>query len=307
MDHQIVCELVAVVGPTASGKTALSIELARRLDGEIVSADSMAVYRYMDVGTAKPDAAERRAAVFHMIDVAEPGEPYNAGIYERQAEKAIASVISRGRLPILCGGSGLYIQSVLYGLGPSVPGCDPAVRSLIDRVCRRKGLGFLRDFLKKTDPAVCRACDLENPRRVRRLLEIYKQTGIPPSEIFKDGARARYEAAVFGLEMSRETLHKRINERVDRMLECGLENEVRLMLSKSPATSLQAIGYKEMAEYIRGECSLSEAAEKIKAATRQLAKRQICWFKRDKSIIWINMDELSLQDAANLVVRRIKQ
>ncbi len=301
-------DVVTVAGPTAVGKTAVSIALADRLDGEIVSADSMAVYRGMDTGTAKPDRREQSLAAFHMINVADPDELYNAGLYERQAVPVIQDIIKRGRLPVICGGSGLYLQAAVSGLGPAVPGCDPGVRALIERIYRRKGAGYMRRLLQKADPEIYETADLENPRRVLRLLEICRQTGRPASEVFREAGAQRpvFRPAAFGLCMDRAALCRRIEERVDRMLEGGLEEEARRLMDRGSVTALQAIGYKEMAEYIRGEASLEEARDKIITATRQLAKRQMSWFKRDKAIVWINMDNLTPTQAANEIVRSLQ-
>ncbi|MBR4749638.1 MAG: tRNA (adenosine(37)-N6)-dimethylallyltransferase MiaA [Abditibacteriota bacterium] len=303
-----VIDVLTVEGPTASGKTAVAIELAARLKGEIVSADSMAVYKYMNVGTAKPDALEQSRAVFHLIDCVEPEEEYNAGQYEADACRALEDIRSRGLLPILCGGSGLYIKAALEGLDSDVPQCDPRVRSLVERVYRRKGPDYMRELLRQTDPEIYARTDAQNPRRVLRLIEIMKQTGRTATEVFArpNARRKALRSLRFGLTMDRAHLYRRINERVDRMLAEGLEDEARLLMSRGSVTALQAIGYKEMAEYLRGECSLETAAENIRTATRHLAKRQISWFGREKSIIWIDMEKHSPRTAAEEIIRRLE-
>jgi len=278
-------KILAIAGPTASGKTALAVALAKVLDGEVISCDSMQIYRGMDIGTAKPTAAERDGVPHHLLDIVEPEVEFSVMDYVAAAETAIADILSRGKLPILCGGTGLYLDAVLRGGVLESPGADPTVRAALSARAAHEGNEVLHRELAAVDPESAASIHPNNLRRVIRALEIYRATGIPKSEWDRRSnlAPARYRAAVLGLTFqSRELLYARIERRVDEMLELGLEEETRRLLARGvfdvSRTASAAIGYKELLPYLRGECAREVAVEELKIATRRYAKRQITWF-----------------------------
>jgi tRNA dimethylallyltransferase len=288
--------LVVIVGPTAVGKTALSVELAKRLNGEIVSADSMQVYRYMDIGTAKPTLDERGGIPHHMMDILEPGEPFNVAQYQRMADEAMEGIYQRGRLPILVGGTGLYIKTVVDGFLFPDSGRDPEFRRAMEEKAFKFGNECLYDELRKVDPEAAQKIHLNDLRRIIRALEVFHTTGRPISEQQKgwDAHEPRYQAIFFGLTMDRAALYERIEARVDGMMEAGLLHEVTCLFEREYSeriTSMQALGYKEIIGYLKGEYSLERAVEILKRDTRRYAKRQLTWFKRDKRILWMRVDE----------------
>lgn len=277
-------KVLAIVGPTASGKTALSIELARRLDGEIVSCDSMQVYRGMNVGTAKPTAEERCGIVHHLIDVADATEPFSVAEYITLAQAAIAEIHARGKWPIICGGTGLYLDALLRG-GLEETESDPALRQALFAYAEANGAHALHERLRAVDPESADAIHENNVKRVVRALEIYESTGITKTESDKRSREreAPYDATVVELFYpDREVLYGRIARRVDLMLENGLLEETAALdaagVFERNATAAQAIGYKEMLPVIRGEGALLAAREALITATRRYAKRQLTWF-----------------------------
>lgn len=287
----------AIVGPTASGKSALAEALAVRLGGEIVSCDSMQIYRGMDIGTAKPTEGDRAKVPYHLIDVVEPDAPFSAVDYAAAAEAAIADILSRGRVPILCGGTGLYLDVLLRGM-PESPEGDPALREELAREAALHGNTYLHEQLAAVDPVSAAATHPGNLRRVIRALEIFRATGIPKSEWDRRSREmpTRYRAAVIGLVFkNRELLYRRIEQRVDRMLEEGLLAETKRLLAagvfKASKTAAAAIGYKELLPYLAGECTLEEAVEQLKIATRRYAKRQITWFSAKDYVMPLAVDE----------------
>ncbi|MDI6709107.1 MAG: tRNA (adenosine(37)-N6)-dimethylallyltransferase MiaA [Bacillota bacterium] len=289
--------LGVITGPTATGKTAVSIALAERLarGAEIVSADSMMVYRGMDIGTAKPSRVEMRGIPHHLIDVAEPDEPFSVARYRELAEAAVAGILARGRLPLLVGGTGLYIRAVLDEYHFAAPPDEGLRRELADAV-RHHGPEWLHARLAEVDPVRASAIHPRNVRRVIRALEIFRKTGRPPSSFaprFERG-RERYAARVFGLFMDRERLYRRIEERVDAMLAAGLVAEVEGLLARGyrmDLPSMHGLGYKEIAAYLAGEIPYEEAVALLKRNTRRYAKRQFTWFKTDPRIHWIEVGE----------------
>lgn len=287
----------AIVGPTASGKSALAEALAVRLGGEIVSCDSMQIYRGMDIGTAKPTEGDRAKVPYHLIDVVEPDAPFSAVDYAAAAEAAIADILSRGRVPILCGGTGLYLDVLLRGM-PESPEGDPALREELAREAALHGNTYLHEQLAAVDPVSAAATHPGNLRRVIRALEIFRATGIPKSEWDRRSREmpTRYRAAVIGLVFkNRELLYRRIEQRVDRMLEEGLLEETKRLLAagvfKASKTAAAAIGYKELLPYLAGECTLEAAVEQLKIATRRYAKRQITWFSAKDYVMPLAVDE----------------
>ena len=284
--------MVVICGPTASGKTALAVALARALGGEVVSADSMQVYRRMDIGTAKPTAEEMGGVPHHMIDVADPGENYSVARYVEQAVPVVDGIIARGKLPIVAGGTGLYIDSLVAGrVFAPFPEDGTLRRSLQDRA-RAEGLPVLLEELRRVDPGAAARLHPNDEKRILRALEVYLSTGRTITQHNEEtkGLPNRYTPLTIGLDFERrEDLRARIDRRVDEMMERGLEGEVRRLLAEGvPAgcTAMQAIGYKELAAAILEGRPVSDGAEEVKLRSRQYAKRQLTWFRRNPSIHW---------------------
>ena len=294
--------IVAVVGPTASGKTALSIALAKRLGGEIVSCDSMQIYRGMDIGTAKPDMAERDGVPHHLIDIVDPDAAFDASDYVTAAESAVQDILSRGKTPIFCGGTGLYLDSFLRG-GFCETADSPELRAELTHRAEQIGNEAIHAELRAVDPESAEAIHPNNVRRVIRALEVYHATGVTKSQLDRQSREAepRYDARVLAIRFAdREQLYKRIDMRVDIMLEMGLLDEVKRLYEagvfERSRTAAQAIGYKELLGYIRGVTPLEEAVEDLKRATRRYAKRQLTWFGAHKDVIWLDRDESTSAD-----------
>lgn len=289
--------VLAVVGPTASGKTALAVALAKRYGAEIISADSMQIYRGMDIATAKPGPEERQGVPHHLMDFLDPGEAYSAAAFCADAEKAILDIVSRGRRAIVCGGTGLYVDSLLSGLRFfDEPDAVSLRRALLQRK-EAEGVGALYEELTRVDPVYAAGVDPRNEKRVVRALEIWYATGEKPSVVRARAAaeESPYKSLYIGLfYKDRQKLYDRINLRVDRMLQNGLVEEARrFYASDASATAVQAIGYKELLPYLRGEIPLETAVESLKQATRRYAKRQITWFGRNEAVQRIYKDDLS--------------
>ncbi len=292
--------ILAIVGCTASGKTALSVELALRLGGEIVSCDSMQIYREMDIGTAKPDADERRGVPHHLVDFVDPRDPagYSCADYVRDARAAVEDILARGRLPILCGGTGLYLDAFLRGGSFEVTDTAPALRAELTEMAEREGAEALHAMLRTLDPEAAAAIHPNNVKRVVRAIEICRTTGKTKSELDRASRvqASPYDAAVVGLAYAdRELLYGRINRRVDAMLAAGLVEETCRLRASGVfdlcPTAAQAIGYKELFPYLDGTASLEACAEVLKAATRRYAKRQMTWFRAKDYVRWIPCDE----------------
>ena len=305
-------KILAVVGPTASGKTAISVELARRLGGEVVSCDSMQVYRRMNIGTAKPTEEETRGIAHHLIDVVEPDAPFSCADYVTMAGEAVKKISARGKLPILCGGTGLYLDRFLCGEMEETH-TDESLRASLFQYAEEKGVDALHERLRSVDPESAETIHPNNVKRVVRALEIYEQTGIPKSEFDRRSqtGESPYEAVVIGLHYPRrEVLYERINRRVDVMLEDGLLEETKQLLDEGVfdvnLTAAQAIGYKELLGYLRGEETLIEATENLKTATRRYAKRQLTWFGAKPYVVWVDMEKdgslRSLDDVCSEIV-----
>ena len=288
--------VLAVVGPTASGKSALALALAERFGGEIVSCDSMQVYRGMDIGTAKPTDAERARVPHHLIDILDPDEPCSAADYGDEAARVAETILSRSRLPIFCGGTGLYLAAALSGRHDAAPPSDPALRAeLLARGESEEGRRELYAELAAVDPASAEATHPNNLRRVVRALEIYRLTGKPKSAIDLESKRkaARFDCLTLGLDFpDRADLYARIDRRVDLMMEAGLFSEAKALWEKgylAPGTTAgQAIGYRQFLPCFAGDATPEEAAEEIKLATRRYAKRQLTWFRAQPGIVWLD-------------------
>ncbi len=286
-------KIIGVVGPTASGKTDYAIRLAKERGGEVVSCDSMQIYRHMDIGTAKPTSEEMQGIPHHMIDIAEPEENFSVARFVKLARECIDDILERGKIPVLCGGTGLYFDSIINNLEFSEMETDEEYRQSLNALAEEKGCEFVHRMLREVDPRSADAIHPNNLKRVIRALEIYKVSGKPKSVLDREQrGEPLYEGEIFGLSRPRDVLYDRINRRVDIMMEQGLLEEVKTLLSMgiSPkATSMQAIGYKELVWYLDGTLTLKEAVDKIKQESRRYAKRQITWFKRNPDIIWLEM------------------
>lgn len=300
--------LLVIVGPTATGKTEVAIRVARRIDGEIVSADSMLVYRKMNIGTAKPGEYERKEIPHHMIDIVDPKEEYTVALYQREARAVIEDIWKRGKVPLLVGGTGLYVRSVIDDYHFGGAGIDSEFRENMLRVVERFGPQELHKRLAQVDPGAASRLHPNDVKRVIRALEVYRATGQPISAVpAGPGAYPVYSVAMFGLTMSRDNLYRRIEQRVDRMIENGLVKEVQELLTEGcrpGMTSMQGLGYKEIALYLSGELSFDEAVRLIKRNTRRFAKRQLTWFRRDRRIVWLNLEGYrDLDEVAEEIIR----
>ena len=316
MTSQQKIKILAVVGPTASGKTAVSVELARRLGGEVVSCDSMQVYRRMNIGTAKPTVEEMCGVPHHLIDAVEPDAPFSCAEYVTRAGETVKDIAARGKLPILCGGTGLYLDRFLCGEMEETH-ADEALRASLFAFAESEGVEALHERLREVDPESADAIHPNNVKRVVRALEIYEQTGIPKSEFDRRSqvGESPYDAVVIGLHYPRrEVLYERINRRVDVMLADGLLEETKKLLDEGVfevnLTAAQAIGYKELLGYLRGEETLSAATENLKTATRRYAKRQLTWFGAKPYVVWVDMEKdgtlRSLDDICEEIISRFR-
>lgn len=300
-------ELLIIAGPTASGKTAVAVELALRLDAEVVSADSMQVYRDMDILTAMPTPEEMRGVPHHMLGVFPPDQKCSAAAYRELALGRIQDILARGKRPIVCGGTGLYINALTRPLSFAAQG-DDAIRAELTRIAEAEGgRERLHDQLKAVDPAAAARLHPNDVRRVVRALEIYRITGRTQSEqAALDAQRGDgpFSERVYALDWPREALYARIDRRVDEMLQSGLVDEVRRLMKNEAvfSTAAQAIGYKEIAAALRGECALAEAVETLKRATRNYAKRQLTWFRRDARVRWVAAQGLSAAEIAAKII-----
>ena len=289
-------KLVILTGPTAVGKTKLSIELAKRIGGEIISADSCQVYKHMNIGSAKIRPEEMEGVSHFLIDELEPSEEFNVVVFQQKAQKYMDEIYNRGHIPILVGGTGFYIQAVLYHIQFSEDDDNHKIRAELEMLAKEKGAEFLHEELRKVDPVSATNIHANNVKRVIRALEYYKLTGKKISEHNEEQKQneSPYDFSYFVLNDDRELLYERIDKRVDEMAKEGLVEEVlhlKDMGYDRSFVSMQALGYKEIFSYLEGEISLEEALYIIKRDTRHFAKRQITWFKREKEIIWVNKPE----------------
>ena len=279
---------VAVVcGPTASGKTKLAVDIARKFGGEVISADSMQIYKGMDIASAKPTEEEKMGIPHHLMDFLEPTEPFSVADYVTMARRVIADINARGKLPVICGGTGLYINSLIDNIEFDDTGSDPAYRAELNSLAENNGNGYVLDMLRKVDPEAASQLHENNLKRIIRALEVYKLSGKTMTE---QKALSRlnpspYEPCMMMIDHPRDVLYERIDRRVDMMIEAGLEAEAREFFTHNDyVTASQAIGYKELRPYINGELGLAECVETLKRETRRYAKRQLTWFKKDSRI-----------------------
>lgn len=284
--------VIVICGPTASGKTRLSIELAKKINGEIVSCDSMQIYKDMSIGTAKPTIEEMQGIKHYLIDYVSPEKRYSVAEYKKNAIKAIQDIMSKGKVPIVVGGTGLYVESLIYGIEYSEIKEDLEYRNELDEIEKEEGLEKLYEMAYKIDPKALEKISCNDKKRICRILEIYHSTGKTKSELEEESRRngPQYDYILFGINFEREKLYERINKRVDIMIKEGLIEEVKNLITKyhNFPTAMQGLGYKEVVEYLQGITSKEEMIEKIKMETRRYAKRQLTWFKKYKNIIWLN-------------------
>lgn len=305
--------LIILTGPTAVGKTDTSISLAKAVNGEIISADSIQIYRYMDIGSAKITREEMDGVPHYLVDELNPDEEFNVVIFQKLARQAMEQIYKRGHIPIITGGTGFYIQALLYGVDFDETETDNDYRKELEQFAKEHGAQALHDMLRKVDEASAEAIHPNNIKRVIRAIEYHNQTGEKIS-LHNEAQRQKkspYQFAYFVLNRDRSILYDRINRRVDSMLEQGLVEEVKKLLSMGydrSLVSMQGLGYKEVSAYLEGEMTLEEAAEIIKRDTRHFAKRQITWFKRETEVDWIAMDEYTaVAEVVKELVRRLKE
>lgn len=294
-------KLVILTGPTAAGKTKLSIALAKKINGEIISADSMQVYKHMDIGSAKIMPEEMNGVKHHLIDILEPTEDFNVVLFQQYAKAAMEEIYAKGKTPIIVGGTGFYIQSVLYDIDFTQNDEDTALREELEALAKEKGAEYLHAMLAECDPESATAIHANNVKRVIRAIEYNRQTGKKISE-HNEAERAKesaYDSRYFVLTDERARLYANIDKRVDIMLEQGLVAEVQRLMDmgcERDSVAMQGLGYKEIISYLLGEISLDEALYLIKRDTRHFAKRQLTWFRREKDVIWVEKDKFAYDD-----------
>lgn len=290
--------VIVIMGPTASGKTQLAIELAKRLNGEIISADSMQIYKHMDIGTAKPDQHEMQGIRHYMVDEVEPDQEFSVARYQELALGYIEEILAKGKLPVIAGGTGLYINSLIYNINFSETVSDWELRDKLKQEAEEKGNQVLHDRLREVDPQAAERIHVNDSKRIIRALEVYehtKQTISHQQEISRQ-VPSPYRFRLIGLTMDREKLYERINRRVDMMLEKGLVDEVSKLVGMGydkNTIAMQALGYKEILAYLRGDMTLEDAVYIIKRDSRHYAKRQLTWFRRLEDVHWVKTDEFA--------------
>ena len=292
--------VIVIVGPTASGKTALSIELAKKINGQVVSCDSMQIYKDMTIGSAKPTKEEMQGIKHYMIDAVNPNERFSVAEYKIQAEKAIEEIIRNNKIPIVVGGTGLYADSLIYNIEyPNIEFDKEYRENLESQAKTEEGLKKLYEQAQKIDKEACKKISKSDKKRIIRILEIFNKTGKTKTQLDEESRlkEPKYNYKVFAIDIKREILYERINKRVDQMIELGLIDEVKNIMNKYNEfpTAMQAIGYKEVVEYLENKISYEEMIEKIKQETRRYAKRQLTWFRKNKDKIWLD----GLEDRQN--------
>ena len=288
--------MIILTGPTAVGKTDLSIQLAKAINGEIISADSMQVYRHMDIGSAKVTPEEMDGVPHHLIDVLEPEEEFNVVVFQKLAKEALTGIYERGHIPIIVGGTGFYIQALLYDIDFTENDGDTAIRRELEKLAQTQGAGCLHQMLQEIDPESAAAIHQNNVKRVIRAIEFYRQTGKKIS-LHNEQEREKqspYQFLYYVLDTDRKILYERIDRRVDLMMEHGLVDEVKHLADMGctrDMVSMQGLGYKEILDYLSGEITLEEAVYILKRDTRHFAKRQITWFKRERDVRWLELEQ----------------
>lgn len=303
-------KVIVICGPTASGKTALSIELAKKVDGEIVSADSMQIYNEMSIGTAKPDEEEMQGIKHYLIGNVSPTRRYSVSDYKIDAMNSIKEILQKGKQPIVVGGTGLYVNSLIYGIDYPEIETNLEYRKELEKIADEEGLQYLYKKAEEIDREAMKNISVNDKKRIIRVLEIYKETGKTKTQLEKESREngVPYEYHIFAIDMPREILYDRINKRVDIMIEKGLIKEVENLYRKygdELCTSLQGIGYKEVIDYLNGKYTKEEMIDKIKMETRRYAKRQLTWFRKIPNIIWL--DGLNdVQNNIDIILEGIK-
>lgn len=297
--------MIILTGPTAVGKSALSVELAKKINGAVISADSMQVYRHMDIGSAKIMPEEMQGITHYMIDELEPDEEFHVVRFTTMAKEYLKEIYAAGKIPIIAGGTGFYIQALLYDIDFTEQQCDEAYRRQLEEQAKEHGAGYLHEMLRKVDPASAEAIHANNVKRVIRALEFYHLSGQKISEHNETERQKQspYNFAYFVLNDERAKLYERIDKRVDAMIAAGLVNEVQKLKDMGCSremVSMQGLGYKEILAYLDGEYTLEEAVYIIKRETRHFAKRQLTWFKRERDVIWLDKQTFGYDDAAIL-------
>lgn len=284
-------KVIVICGPTASGKTGLSIELAKRIKGEVISADSMQIYQEMDIGTAKPNK-EEQGVKHYLMDFVSPEERYSVADYKRDAKQAIKEILKKGKTPIVVGGTGLYVDSLIYEIEYPNIEFDEAYRTELEQRVKAEGLEKLYEEAEKIDPEATKKISENDEKRILRILEIYHATGKTKTQQEVESRKnpVEYDYQVYALKWDRELLYERINKRVDLMLEQGLVEEVQGIIKRHQKfpTAMQGLGYKEVVEFLKGNTTQEEMIEKIKMETRRYAKRQMTWFRKNKQTIWLD-------------------
>ncbi|HTI60654.1 tRNA (adenosine(37)-N6)-dimethylallyltransferase MiaA [Mucilaginibacter sp.] len=290
--------LLIILGPTASGKTALAIDLAKRLNTEIISADSRQFYREMSIGTAKPTAEELDHATHHFVNSHSIKQNFSVGDFEKQGLELLETIFKTHNTAIMVGGSGLYIRAISEGFD-ELPSASPELRNKLNKEFEEKGLAYLQDRLKETDPVYYQMVDLNNPQRMIRALEVFESTGLPFSSYHKSAAHERpFRCIKIGIDFPRELLYQRINQRVDDMVKQGLVDEVKTLLPYRHLNALNTVGYSELFDYFDGKTDLETAISLIKQNTRRFAKRQLTWFRKDQDIKWIPAGSVAMVENA---------
>ena len=298
-------KVIVICGPTASGKTALSIELAKQIHGEIVSCDSMQIYKDMNIGTAKPTIQEMQGIKHYLIGYVSPEKRYSVADYKRDAKNAIKEIIEKDKMPIIVGGTGLYLDSLIYEIEYQEIELDEEYRKNLEKEVEEQGLDRLYERAKQIDAKAVEKISPNDKKRILRILEIYHATGKTKTEqeIESRKKEVEYDYKVYALNWDREKLYDRINKRVDIMIEQGLIEEVKQILDKYDTfpTAMQGLGYKEVVDYLKGNLTKEEMIEKIKMETRRYAKRQLTWFRKNKQTIWLNAED-KIQDNINIIL-----
>ena len=298
--------LLVIVGPTAVGKTAISLRVAAELQGEIISADSMQIYRYLDIGTAKPTLRERELVPHHLVDVIDPAVDYNVSQFQKDAIEAISALAGKKKLPILVGGTGLYVNAIIFGYSFTEAEISPRLRAHLREEAKHKGTGSLYERLEEMDPVSAAKIHPNDLQRIIRALEVFSLTGRPIYEQVASTAAQipKYKTLLVGINRPREELYRRIEDRVDPMMAAGLVEEIQSLLSRgySPhLKSLQSLGYRHILPYLEGELSLEEAVDLLKRDTRRFAKRQLTWFRKNKGIIWFTLENDREEEESEVV------
>ena len=298
--------ILTIVGPTAVGKTSTAMQIAERISGEIVSADSRQIYKHLNIGTAKPSKTQRRKIKFHLIDLIEPEEEYSCGQFARDAEKKINEILTRKKIPIVCGGTGLYIRALFHPLD-NLPHSNVKTKEKLRKMLRRHGIEYMYRKLQRIDPGWAERIKPRDKQRIMRGIEVFEMTGKPISEMMgKKKTCTKFPPYYIGLNLQREALYSRINTRFDQMLNHGLVKETESLLKKGidpESSALRTIGYREITAYLQGAISFDEAVERAKRRTRNYAKRQMTWFSKLPSIVW---HDASDPDLVNNIISSLK-